>query len=58
MRQRPDLAPKLWRQQWKKIEAEETETRNQLVGLAGLLLLAAITAIEAGLAVKRVRNGA
>ena len=38
--------------------AEETETRNQLVGLAGLLLLAAITAIEAGLAVKRVRNAA
>ena len=38
--------------------AEETETRNQLVGLAGLLLLAAITAIEAGLAVKRVRDAA
>ena len=38
--------------------AEEAETRNQLVGLAGLLLLAAITAIEAGLAVKRVRNAA
>ena len=38
--------------------AEEAETRNQLVGLVGLLLLAAIIAIEAGLAVKRVRNAA
>ena len=38
--------------------AEEAETSNQLVGLVGLLLLAAITAAEAGLAVKRVRNGA
>ncbi|MFM7547556.1 MAG: hypothetical protein ACKO8I_01530 [Cyanobacteriota bacterium] len=33
-----------------------TEAQNQLVGLAGLLLLAAITATEAGLAVKRVRE--
>jgi len=32
------------------------ETQNQLVGLIGLLLLAAITAAEAGLAVKRVRS--
>jgi hypothetical protein len=31
------------------------EAQNQLVGLIGLLLLAAITASEAGLAVKRVR---
>jgi hypothetical protein len=31
------------------------EAQNQLVGLIGLLLLAAITAAEAGLAVKRVR---
>ena len=31
------------------------ETQNQLVGLIGLLLLAAVTAMEAGLAVKRVR---
>lgn len=34
-----------------------TEAQNQLVGLIGLLLLAAITASEAGLAVKRVRQG-
>ena len=32
------------------------ETQNQLVGLAGLLLLAAGTATEAGLAVKNVRQ--
>lgn len=32
------------------------EALNQLVGLIGLLLLAAITAAEAGLAVKRVRQ--
>jgi uncharacterized membrane protein YhaH (DUF805 family) len=32
------------------------ETRNQLVGLVGLLLLAGITATEAALAVKRVRS--
>lgn len=31
------------------------ETQNQLVGLVGLLLLAGVTATEAGLAVKRVR---
>ncbi|EAQ69693.1 putative conserved membrane protein [Synechococcus sp. RS9909] len=31
------------------------EVQNQLVGLIGLVLLAAITAAEAGLAVKRVR---
>lgn len=30
--------------------------QNQLVGLAGLVLLAAVTAAEAGLAVKRVRQ--
>ena len=34
----------------------EADPRNQLVGLIGLVLLAAITAAEAGLAVKRVRN--
>lgn len=32
------------------------ETRNQLVGLLGLLLLAVITSAEAALAVKRVRQ--
>ena len=32
------------------------EAQNQLVGLIGLLLLAASTAAEAGLAVKRVRS--
>lgn len=32
------------------------EVQNQLVGLIGLLLLAAVTATEAGLAVKRVRQ--
>jgi hypothetical protein len=31
------------------------EAQNQLVGLLGLLLLAGVTATEAGLAVKRVR---
>jgi hypothetical protein len=31
-------------------------SQNQLVGLAGLLLLAGVTAAEAGLAVKRVRQ--
>ena len=31
------------------------EAQNQLVGLIGLVLLAAITATEAGLAVKRLR---
>jgi hypothetical protein len=30
--------------------------QNQLLGLAGLLLLAGVTAVEAGLAVKRVRQ--
>jgi hypothetical protein len=33
------------------------EAQNQLVGLVGLLLLAAATATEAGLAVKKVRQG-
>jgi hypothetical protein len=33
------------------------EAQNQLVGLIGLLVLAAVTAAEAGLAVKRVRQG-
>jgi hypothetical protein len=32
------------------------EVQNQLVGLIGLVLLAAVTATEAGLAVKRVRQ--
>lgn len=32
------------------------EAQNQLVGLIGLLLLAAVTATEAGLAVRRVRQ--
>tara|TARA_B100001094_G_C18047543_1_gene728259 strand:- start:432 stop:755 length:324 start_codon:yes stop_codon:yes gene_type:complete len=31
-------------------------SQNQLIGLIGLILLAAVTAVEAGLAVKRVRN--
>lgn len=31
------------------------EAQNQLVGLIGLLVLAAVTATEAGLAVKKVR---
>ncbi|MBM5802825.1 MAG: hypothetical protein FJ078_01690 [Cyanobacteria bacterium K_DeepCast_35m_m2_155] len=36
--------------------ADAAEAQNQLVGLIGLLLLAALTATEAGLAVKRVRQ--
>jgi len=32
------------------------EAQNQLVGLVGLLLLAAVTATEAGLATRRVRQ--
>lgn len=32
------------------------EAQNQLIGLIGLLLLAAVTAAEAGLAVRRVRQ--
>tara|TARA_B100000073_G_scaffold151673_1_gene125121 strand:+ start:97 stop:420 length:324 start_codon:yes stop_codon:yes gene_type:complete len=36
--------------------AADAEQQNQLVGLLGLLLLAGITAAEAGLAVKRIRN--
>jgi hypothetical protein len=32
------------------------EAQNQLVGLIGLLVLAVVTAIEAGLAVRRVRQ--
>ena len=34
-----------------------TEAQNQWVGLIGLLLLAAVTATEAGLAVRKVRQG-
>ena len=34
-----------------------TEVQNQWVGLIGLLLLAAVTATEAGLAVRKVRLG-
>ena len=34
----------------------ETAVQNQLVGLIGLLVLSAVTATEAGLAVKRVRE--
>lgn len=34
----------------------EAEAQNQLVGLLGLLILAGVTATEAGLAVKRVRQ--
>jgi len=33
------------------------EAQNQLVGLIGLVVLAGVTAAEAGLAVKRVRPG-
>jgi len=33
-----------------------SEAQNQLVGLIGLLVLAGVTATEAGLAVKRVRQ--
>lgn len=33
----------------------EAEAQNQLVGLIGLLLLAAVTATEAALTVKRIR---
>lgn len=33
------------------------DPRDQLIGLAGLLLLAAITATEAGLAARRSRQG-
>lgn len=36
--------------------AAATEARNQLVGLIGFLLLAAVTATEAGLAVRSVRD--
>ena len=32
------------------------DPRNQLVGLVGLLVLAGVSALEAGLAVKRVRQ--
>jgi hypothetical protein len=35
-----------------------SQTQNQLVGLVGLLLLAGVTAAEAGLAVKRAREQA
>ena len=38
--------------------APEVETQNQMIGLVGLLLLAVVSAAEAGLAVKRVRNAA
>ncbi|MCP9883400.1 hypothetical protein KBY65_13140 [Cyanobium sp. Alchichica 3B3-8F6] len=33
------------------------ETKNQLLGLIGLLALAGVSATEAGLAVKKVRQG-
>ncbi len=33
------------------------EAKNQLVGLIGLLVLAGVTAAEAGIAVKKVRPG-
>ena len=36
--------------------APDLEMRNQSVGLLGLIALAAVTATEAGLAVKRVRD--
>ena len=36
--------------------APDLETRNQWIGLFGLIALAAVTAAEAGLAVKRGRN--
>ncbi len=36
--------------------AAAAEAQNQLVGLLGLVLLAGVTATEAGLAVKRVRQ--
>lgn len=36
--------------------AAAAEPQNQLVGLIGLLVLAGVTATEAGLAVKRVRK--
>ena len=36
--------------------APDLEQRNQWVGLFGLIALAAVTAAEAGLAVKRVRD--
>ena len=36
--------------------APDLEQRNQWVGLLGLIALAAVTAAEAGLAVKRVRD--
>jgi hypothetical protein len=40
-------------------DADPADLRqNQLVGLVGLLLLAGVTAAEAGLAVKRVRQQA
>lgn len=39
-----------------KDAAAAAEAQNQLVGLLGLLLLAGVTANEAGLAVKRVRQ--
>ncbi len=34
----------------------EPDMRNQLIGLLGLIALAGVTAVEAGLAVKRVRD--
>ena len=36
--------------------APDFEIRNQWVGLLGLIALAGVTAAEAGLAVKRVRD--
>lgn len=37
-------------------EDAAAESQNQLVGLIGLLVLAAVTATEAGLAIRRVRQ--
>ena len=36
--------------------AAEAEPQNQLVGLIGLIVLAAVTSVEAGMAVKAVRQ--
>ena len=38
-----------------QISAPAAETQNQLVGLVGLVVLAGVTAVEAGLAVKPLR---
>ena len=39
-----------------QIADKALETQNQLVGLGGLLLLAGVTAVEAGLAVRAARQ--